>query len=262
VSGAGQTGKKLAISGLTGILKAGDYFHIGSAGENSLLYSQDFTNAAWLKTSTIVNSTAIVGPDGVTYTTIEINQNVAASGFLYQIVTDPSTALQTYTYSIWIKQGTLTGNIVLRLRDGADANETNLVVTPTASWVRYSFSATFGATPAANVKIFIDPANDVGTGTYYVWGGQLERGGVMNNYIPTTSLASGPTRQLLKNLTDAGPGSVSLDIFPKLRTSPLNADPLILANSVGLFRLISNSTPWSVDKAKFYGIAFEAVEAL
>jgi len=262
VSGAGQAGKTLAISGLTGALKAGDYFHIGSAGENSLLWSQDFTNAAWIKTGTIVNSTSIVGPDGNSYTTIEINQNVAANGFMYQLVTDASSPGSSYTFSVWIKSGTLTGNIALVIRDGVQGNPGIVTVTPTGTWTRYSVSTTLPPSAAPNVIAMIDPVNNAGTGTYYLWGAQLERGLVVNNYIPTTSLVSGPTRQLLKNLTDAGPGSVTLDIFPKLRTSPLNADPLILTNSVGMFRLTSNSTPWTADKAKFYGISFEAVEAL
>ena len=36
VAGANQTGKTLAISGLTGVLKAGDYFHVGSGATQRL----------------------------------------------------------------------------------------------------------------------------------------------------------------------------------------------------------------------------------
>lgn len=271
VNGAGQIGKQLAISGLTGVLKAGDYFHIGSAGENLLLWSQTFANAVWAlfnsgASNPTVTDNAIVAPDGTTTAATIAFPSTIGGGVLsqvQQISPGPAAAGGSFTYEIWLKLASGTGTIQMWLVDatGAGAPGSPLTASLTASWQRFNVSGTFPSSAVGFAGVLLRATNQAAI-TVHAWGAQLERGLVVNNYIPTTSAASGPTRQLLKSLVDAGPGSVTLDLFPRLRTSPLNADPLILTNSVGLFRLASNSTPWSVDKAKFYGIAFEAVEAL
>lgn len=261
VNGALQVGKQLAISGLTGVLKAGDYFHIGSAGENLLLWSQAFDNAAWSR-SNIAAPTAdtIVAPDGTTTAEALIASADAFTAQTILLGTALSGAL--VTFSVWLKVPSGTKTISIFLSDFSGGSILGQSVALTTTWQRFSVTKLIGAITGNGPVAQIGGGGTWTTGEVDVWGGQLERGAVVNNYITTTTLASGPTRQLLKNLVDAGPGTVTLDIFPKLRTAPLNADPLILTNSVGLFRLASNSMPWSVDKAKFYGISFEAVEAL
>ena len=83
------------------------------------------------------------------------------------------------------------------------------------------------------------------------------------------SIGSGLTQRLYKNLTDQGPGGVTLDIFPRLRESPANAAPLTLVNAQGVFALgdgtsgsagTANQTLWSIDNAKLYGLKFSAME--
>lgn len=157
--------------------------------ENWLFYSQDFTQSAWNKVNTIINGTSIAGPDGVNLTTIEVNQNVAANGFIYQNVAGMSNPGKTFTFSVWVKQGTLTGNIVLRMRDGNDVEIGNSTVTPTSSWVRYMLTATFSPFAAQGIHVYIDPANDAGTGTYYLWGAQLEEWASARSYVLTTNNA-------------------------------------------------------------------------
>lgn len=73
-------------------------------------------------------------------------------------------------------------------------------------------------------------------------------------------VGSGLTQRLYKNLTDQGPGSVTLDIFPRLRESPANAAPLTLTNAQGVFALDVNEAAWSIDAAKLYGLSFSAME--
>jgi hypothetical protein len=73
-------------------------------------------------------------------------------------------------------------------------------------------------------------------------------------------IGSGLTQRLYKNLTDQGPGGVTLDIFPRLRESPANAAPLVLTNAQGAFALADNTTSWSIDNAKLYGLTFHAME--
>jgi hypothetical protein len=58
-----------------------------------------------------------------------------------------------------------------------------------------------------------------------------------------------------------GNGAATFDIFPALRNSPADGDPVILVNTAGTFRLASNKTQWSIDEAKIFGIDFTALEA-
>lgn len=273
VSGAGQKGKQLTISGLTGVLKAGDYFHIGSAGENLLLWSQTFTHAPWnlnnnLSSNPVVTDNAIVAPDGTTTAATVAYPNTAGISVYSDFRTDniPVAYAGTgFTCSLWLKLASGTGSLFLYLIDGTGVGISGSPATfsLTSSWQRFSFAGTFPSTVPAGGPGIVLRANNQAAITAHIWGAQLERGLVLNNYIPTTTAQAVATRQLLKNLTDQGPGSVTLDIFPKLRLSPLNAEPLIITNPVGLFRLATNDQAnWTVDVAKRYGIGVSAVEAL
>ncbi len=78
-------------------------------------------------------------------------------------------------------------------------------------------------------------------------------------------LGSGATARLYVVLNDAdsdGGGLATLDIWPSLRTSPADSDPLVTASPVGIWRLASNVQDWDTDEAALYGISFDAEEAL
>lgn len=78
-------------------------------------------------------------------------------------------------------------------------------------------------------------------------------------------LGSGSTARLYKILNDVtsdGSGNATLDIWPSLRSSPANNDPITVTSTVGLWRLAGNVSSWDADEATLYGITFDAVEAL
>ncbi len=78
-------------------------------------------------------------------------------------------------------------------------------------------------------------------------------------------IGTGASAQLYMNLTDAdsdGGGAVTLNIAPGLRSAPANDAPIIVSNTVGVFRLADNTVAWDADAAAIYGISFSAVEAL
>ena len=73
-------------------------------------------------------------------------------------------------------------------------------------------------------------------------------------------------QRLYKNLSDVnsnGSGEATLDIWPRLRESPADNASIIVSSTVGLFRLLANSSKvYDVGADKNYSIAFSAVEAV
>lgn len=61
-------------------------------------------------------------------------------------------------------------------------------------------------------------------------------------------------------VTSASGGT--LGIWPQIRESPAGGTNLVIANTLGLFRLKSNQVKWSVKDNKMYVLTFEVREAL
>jgi hypothetical protein len=78
-------------------------------------------------------------------------------------------------------------------------------------------------------------------------------------------LGSGSTSRLYKVLEDVdtnATGEATLNLWPDLRSSPLDNSVIVVSNAKGVFRLVSNDVVWSINSASVYGISFAAVEAL
>lgn len=77
-------------------------------------------------------------------------------------------------------------------------------------------------------------------------------------------LGSGDTSRLHMVLvdvdTDAG-GNATLDLWPSVRIAPIDNAAVTISNTVGLWRLNSNSMMWDINVASQYGMSFTAVEA-
>lgn len=78
-------------------------------------------------------------------------------------------------------------------------------------------------------------------------------------------LGTGGTASLHKVLQDTNTtsgGVCTLDIWPRLRTSPSSGDAITVNSCMGRFRLGDNATPWIVRAPNIYEITFTAVEDL
>ena len=78
-------------------------------------------------------------------------------------------------------------------------------------------------------------------------------------------LGTGLTSRLHMVVADAntdGSGNASLDIEPALRTSPSDNLALTVANTKGVFRLVTNTTEWDTNAVRLYGITFAVTEYL
>ncbi|MEC9346052.1 MAG: hypothetical protein VYB54_07480 [Pseudomonadota bacterium] len=116
----------------------------------------------------------------------------------------------------------------------------------------------------------------VGTGTPVVAGGSqtgysLDTDGwsastpgilAAGDWIQLGSGSGSRLHKVVQSADSDSAGAATLEIWPALRASPADNDPITLASTRGVFRLDGNITSWSVDKARTYGINFTAVEAL
>ena len=73
-------------------------------------------------------------------------------------------------------------------------------------------------------------------------------------------LGTGSAARLHQVLVDQS-GNGNLEIWPDLR-STYSGETVIYSSPKGVFRLGNSTTSWSIDNASFYGISFNAIEAL
>ena len=68
--------------------------------------------------------------------------------------------------------------------------------------------------------------------------------------------------KVLEDVNSDGGGNATLTLWPNLRESPGNNDPIVVSSAKGLFALMSSSMEWSTNVAIHYGLTFAAEEAL
>lgn len=164
------------------------------ARTNLCIRSEEFSNAAWTKTSSgggsnpVVTADQTTAPDGAT-TADKVVFAAPVSGD-QSFVTSTSfatAAASTYAGSFWVKAFD-TGDVgkTILFRHVAGSAFTSVVLT--ASWQRVS-AAEVAAGASATLDIGLRPAVGGSTGTVscYLWGADVELGAYASSYIPTTS---------------------------------------------------------------------------
>lgn len=156
---------------------------------NLLVHSQAFDNAAWLKPNSTVTANSTVAPNGTT--TADTFLRTTSGNHVIRQTVVTATAGATFTFSVWLKAGTLSGNVILRIREGDNTtNVANLTVTPQAEWTRHAVTGTFAGSPSsANLIVQIDPVDNTGAAgdSLFVWGAQVEQSATVTDYQPTTT---------------------------------------------------------------------------
>ena len=138
----------------------------------NLALRSETMGTTWSATNVTVASDSAWAPNGKT--TADTLTASAGNGTLIQDLGVLGSA--AYTFSIWLKRLTGSGNIDLTLDNGA----TWTTKTITSEWAQYSITQTL-ANPDCGVRI-VTSGDAV-----YAWGGQAEAGAFLSSYVPTAA---------------------------------------------------------------------------
>lgn len=145
---------------------------VEGARTNLALWSEDGTNAAWVKSNMTTAQTS-TGPDGAANSATRLTAS-AGNATILQTVTSASA---TRAYSVWLRRITGTGNIDLTVDNGS----TWTTKTLTTLWARYDISQAAVTNPVFGVRIVTSgDAIDF-------YGAQLESAAFPSSYVPTTT---------------------------------------------------------------------------
>lgn len=137
------------------------------ASVNLLTFTQEFDNSAWTKTNATITANSTTAPDGTM--TADTLTASGANGTVLQTFTASAVP---YTFSIWLRRLTGTGNVQLTV-DGT----TFVTVAVTSDWTRFSTTLTPSAgSRTAGVRI-VTSGDAV-----YGWGAQLEQASAATDY--------------------------------------------------------------------------------
>ena len=196
---------------------------------NLALYSNDLSNAAWVKTLSTITSNAAISPDGTLNAnkiveTTDNNLHRAGQGSI------SVTSGQIYTFSFYAKagernelelqrintSGTVFNGISVTNADltlgtlSVGSNVTSSSITSVGNgWHRITISLTAIATGSGGLNIGMEKDGNVtyqgdGTSGVYIWGFQVEQGSYATSYIPTSGSAVTKTVDVCSQTVPSG----------------------------------------------------------
>lgn len=189
-------------------------FLLEPARTNLLLQSETFINASWTKLNCTTTASGAIAPNGLLIAT-RVTDSTSNTGKNVRQLLSGQPAIQTYSGSIYVKQGGIT-TCSLGLSDNVanasyihfdltNGNVINTITTGTG-FTNFNYSTTLlpngyvyakinGTKISSSTNILFDiPLKDgiysgTGTDSIYLWGAQLEVGNNSTTYIPTTTAA-------------------------------------------------------------------------
>jgi hypothetical protein len=206
------TGKQLVdFSRVGGATRVNEQGIIETIYENLIPWSQEFSNSAWAKNSSVLTADTLTAPDG-TITADTLTAGVDTADTWHGVLTPSYTFVSgtTYTMSVHVKAGTsegfmfvvpsgifgsgaarfdLTTGTLLAASGGVTGNVEDVG----GGWYRLSATATALANGAGQYQLREGPDGDTffytsdGTGFIYIWGAHLNRGSSPFPYYATTT---------------------------------------------------------------------------
>ena len=155
--------------------------------QNLITQSEAFNVSPWVSFSAgaapVITANVAAGPNGGASTADQVAMTSANSGLYYQ-----TNVSGTYTFSVWVKLVSGSGNFSLNYYSGA-ANSSDLeTVVATTTWQRVSLTFTGDGNTFSNVALMLSPSQSA-AGTFEFWGAQLNPGSTAEPYVATTGSA-------------------------------------------------------------------------
>ena len=148
---------------------------------NYINYSSSFDNAAWEKQlGASVTANTTTAPDG---TMSADTLTIAPNQYMYQLQGLSSGTSYTISFYCKVASGTKQFNMVTYSPSGNINYSPTL--TATTEWQRFEFTITANAT--ASTSIYPVLVDSFASGSFFIWGAQMEVGSYATSYIPTTS---------------------------------------------------------------------------
>lgn len=210
---------------------------------NVQTYSEDFSNAVWIKVGSTVTTNTTVSPDGTT-TGDKLTEDTS-TGLHTAVISVGQATGGDYTFSVFVKANGRTkfqlaeafsigGNVNFDLTAGTATTtapaKNGRIENYGNGW--YKCSATWTFTGGATTVLYLNLLNNAGASSYtgngtsgvIVWGAQLELGSYSTSYIPT--VASTVTRNAdvisktgISSLIGQTEGTMFLDIKAQLNNA-------------------------------------------
>jgi hypothetical protein len=145
--------------------------------------------------------------------------------FTFNDATRTVVAGEVFTYSVWLRAGTLTGNVALSIQDNTGATVATATVTPTGTWQRFSVTGTF-AGASTLVRGLINPLNNTGAAgdSLYFYGEMINPGATALDYFPDATLkagdyvgAGGQLFQVASDAVASSAGDMTVPVLNRVR---------------------------------------------
>ncbi len=171
---------------------------------NQVLWSQNFSQSAWSKSTYDTLTTGSSAPDGTPTATLVDETNAYLDPAVFAQFSNIRANGTTITYSIYTKKGTATSRSFLLRNTTTLTNFTGLSFQYSISssaagwtvqdvgdgWFRLAYTQTTGITPGDMLAVYAGRTNAAAPGstaTWYLWGAQVESTPYATPYIQSTS---------------------------------------------------------------------------
>ena len=229
---------------------------------NLITYSEDFSDAYWVKASVSLSLNQIIAPNGVLDADKIIESSTNGEQQIYSnvITTTPSS---DYVYSIFIKKGERSwAKVMTANNNGANFNVEDGIIGIVDGGINakiedygngwFKCSVSFNTSASADrVYVRIGTSNGVnsyqgdGTSGVYIYGAQVEQNSYATSYIKTvgttqTRVADTATKTGLSSLIGQTEGAMFLDFNINNLENQTN-DPIVLSfNSSNYIEVFNN----------------------
>ena len=205
---------------------------------NKLTYSEDFSNAAWIKLNLSITANSSTSPDGTQNSTLVV-PNATVGNRL--IVNNTVNNLKTNSVFLkkkeieYVKLGNASATVVVNLSNGtlsksSDSTNDYSIESYGNEWYRVSIYNKTATSYQIQFFFGVDSsgANIATNGTdgLYIWGAQLNSGSTAKTYFPTTDRLNVPR-------IDYSNGCGSLLLEPQRTNLYLNSEPTANENASG-----------------------------